>query len=149
MHFLRSILLVSAAFATVASAIPTTPATEDVATVIDSDLDNLGHIMELSTGLTEGLNSNRHTGQDEGVDMTERGQLYVPSESFQKCSGGIALVIVKISLFFSFFLILIMIRLIHLNQSLLVEAITRKLTTMLLSASSGRSLPFSEPFSSS
>ena len=101
MFSLRAILLAAAACAMIASAIPMpghdeAPGPEPI---LDSVLGNFGDI-----GGVLGHDIFPAETTDEAIKAAgghvRRGDLYNPSDSFQKCSSGIALVIVKISSFF-------------------------------------------------
>jgi hypothetical protein len=138
MFSLRSILFAAAAFATVASAIPT-PAPPDglqVGDTIDT-IDKETDTMELliSKFASSAINT--------------RGDSYTPADSFKKCSDGIAVIVVEISRYLFFYLYNNQTKLYIKNQSLLftVRAVPRKLTTMLLSACLRISLPFLGLFS--
>jgi hypothetical protein len=139
MFSIRSIVLAFAAFATVASAIPM-PIAEGT-----SDVSNTGDIVAILTGATG--SSGDASGIPAGPgDVVPRGGYY-PNDSVKKCSDGILVIVVKLSSFFFPFIVIIKVN--YVKQRLLstVRAVPRKLITMLLSASSRRSLLSSALFS--
>jgi len=82
MFSLRSILLAAAAFATIASAIPTTPVAQD------------GHA--LVSGLDLDINLLIKGQTPHGFKNNRRDDSNSPADSFKKCSDGLAVVVVKI-----------------------------------------------------